>query len=108
ATPPAGEVWRFPKITQRPEVGKQSTEKSEVASQKTVISSDTFNMQTFAGAGDLSIQLIKRSSPDFLNLWTQLLGEDYAIKTDDAALDALLGTTAVVEGTGSFDPASPS
>lgn len=108
ATPPAGEVWRFPKITQRPTVAKQTNEKDEVSSQKTTITSDTFNMQTYAGAGDLSIQLIKRSSPDFLNLWSQLLGEDYAIKTDDAALDALLAVGAVVEGTGSFDPSSPS
>lgn len=108
ATPPAGEVWRVPKITQRPEVGLQAAEKDEVASQKTVITSVTFNMATYAGAGDLSIQLIKRSSPDFLNLWLQLLGEAYAIATDDAALDALLGTAAVVEGTGTFDPESPS
>jgi HK97 family phage prohead protease len=107
-TPPAGEVWRVPKITQRPEVGKQTTEKTELASQKTVISSDTFNMNTYGGVGDLSIQLIKRSSPDFLNLWTNLLGEAYAIVTDDAGLDALLGTAAVVEGTGTFDPENPS
>lgn len=107
-TPPAGEVWRVPKITQRPEVDTQAAEKDEVASRKTIVGSDTFNMITKAGAGDLSIQLIKRSSPDFLNLWLQLLGEAYAIETDDAALDALLGTAAVVEGTGTFDPESPS
>lgn len=106
-TPPAGETLRLPKITQRPEVGKQATEKSEVASQKTIITSVDFGMETYAGAGDLSIQLIKRSSPDFLNLWTQLLGEQYAIVTDNAAVDALLAQAAVVEG-GSFDPSSPS
>jgi len=106
--PPAGETWKFPKITQRPEVGKQTTEKSEVASQKTVISSEDFSMETYAGAGDLSIQLIKRSSPDFLRLWEQLLGEQYAIATDNAAVDALLAESAVVEGTGDFDPSSPS
>ena len=108
SVPPAGEVWKYPKITQRPEVGLQSTEKSEVASQKTVISSVSFNMKTYAGAGDLSIQLIKRSSPDFLNMWTSLLGEQYAIVTDDAAVDALLAEAAVVEGTGTFDPENPS
>lgn len=106
--PPAGEVWRVPVITQRPEVGVQASEKAEVASRKTIIGSDTFNMATYAGAGDLSIQLIKRSSPDFLNLWLQLLGEAYAIETDNAALDALLAESAVVEGTGTFDPESPS
>lgn len=106
-TPPAGEVWRVPKITQRPTVELQATEKAEVSSQKTVIGSVTFNMKTYAGAGDLSIQLIKRSDPSFLTLWTDLLGEAYAIATDDAALDALLAEAAVVEG-GAFDPASPS
>jgi len=107
-TPPAGETWKFPKITQRPEVGVQATEKAELASQKTVISSVDFPMETYGGAGDLSIQLIKRSSPDFLNLWLQLLGEQYAIVTDNAAVDDLLGTAAVVEGTVAFDPESPS
>lgn len=108
ATPPAGEVWRVPKITQRPTVAVQAAEKDEVDSTKTVITSVTYNMATYAGAGDLSLQLIKRSSPDFLNLWLQLLGEAYAIATDNAAVDALLAETAVVEGTGTFDPASPS
>jgi len=105
--PPAGETWKFPKITQRPEVGVQATEKTEVASQKTIITSVDFPMATYAGAGDLSIQLIKRSSPDYLRLYEQLLGEDYAIKTDNAAVDDLLGESAVVEG-GEFDPANPS
>ena len=106
--PPAGETWKFPKVTQRPEVGKQAAEKDEVASQKTVIGSVDFDMETWAGAGDLSIQLIKRSSPSFLTLWTDLLAEDYAIKTDNAAVDALLAEAAVVEGTVDFDPAAPS
>lgn len=105
--PPAGETWKFPKITQRPEVGLQATEKSEVASQKTTITSVDFPMATYAGAGDLSIQLIKRSSPDYLRLYEQLLGEQYAIVTDNAAVDDLLSEAAVVEG-GTFDPASPS
>lgn len=106
-TPPAGETWKFPKITQRPEVGLQATEKAEVASQKTIITSVDFPMATHAGAGDLSIQLIKRSSPSFLELWTRLLAEQYAIVTDNAAVDDLLSEAAVVEG-GTFDPASPS
>jgi hypothetical protein len=58
---------------------------------------------TYAGAGDLSIQLIKRSSPDFLALWTGLLADAYALATEDAAVDSLLAETGVVEGTGTFD-----
>ena len=106
--PPAGETWKFPKITTRPEVGLQETEKAELASNKTVITSVDFDMATYGGVGDLSLQLIKRSSPAFLDLWLRLLGEQYAIVTDNAAVDALLAETAVVEGTGTFDPSSPS
>lgn len=106
--PPAGETWKFPKITQRPLVGKQAAEKDELATRKTVIGSVDFPMETYGGVGDLSIQLIKRSSPSFLALWTDLLAEQYAIETDNAALDDLLGTAAVVEGTGTFDPENPS
>ena len=58
---------------------------------------------TYAGAGDLSIQLIKRSSPDFLALWSGLLADAYALATEDAAVDSLLAESAVVEGTGTFD-----
>lgn len=105
---PRGETLRVPKITQRPTVAKQSAEKAELSSQKSIIGYVDFDMDTYGGYGDLSIQLIKRSSPDFLNQWVQLLGEAYAISTDDAAVDALLAETAVVEGTGTFDPSSPS
>lgn len=108
ATPPAGETWKFPKITQRPEVAVQATEKAELASQKTIITTVDFPMATYGGAGDLSLQLIKRSSPAFLDLWLRLLGEQYAIVTDNAAVDDLLSEAAVVEGVGAFDPASPS
>lgn len=106
--PPAGETWKFPKITQRPTVAVQAAEKDEVDSTKTTITAVDFPMATYAGAGDLSIQLIKRSSPSFLDLWLRLLGEAYAIATDNAAVDDLLSETAVVEGVGAFDPASPS
>ena len=30
---------------------------------------------TIAGAGDISIQLLRRSSPAFLGLWVELLAE---------------------------------
>ena len=103
-TPSAGTRLIVPVITQRPLVGKQATEKSEVASRKTIIETTDFTMETFAGAGDLSIQLIRRSSPEFLNLWLELLGEAYADVTEDAAVDALLGATGINAGTAPFEP----
>jgi len=102
--PSAGLSLIFPKLTQTPLVGTQAAEKDEVASRATAITSVDFNMITKAGAGDLSIQLIKRSSPEFLTLWLELLGQAYAVNSEDGAVDALLAQAAVVEGTGTFDP----
>jgi HK97 family phage prohead protease len=102
-TPPSGMKLVMPKITQTPLVGLQAAEKDEVASRATAITTVDFDFVSYAGAGDLSIQLKRRSSPDFLNLWIALLGDAYALATEDAAVDALLAETAVVEGTGTFD-----
>src|SRR5690242_15471675 len=93
-----------PVITQRPLAGKQATEKSEVSSRKTIISSEDFNAVTIAGAGDLSLQIIKRSSPSFLNLWIELLGEAYAIESEDQAITALFNAIGGVGGATALDP----
>lgn len=103
-TPSAGTRLIVPVIQQRPLVGKQATEKAEVASRKTIIDTTDFSMETYAGAGDLSIQLIRRSSPEFLNLWLELLGEAYADETEDAAVDALLAAAGINAGAATFNP----
>ena len=99
----SGMTQTFPRITQRPLVGVQATEKAELASQNTIIGTVDFGVTTIGGAGDLSIQLLKRSSPAFLQLWFQALAEQYAIVSDDKAVDALLAA-GVQAGTGVFDP----
>jgi HK97 family phage prohead protease len=104
--PAAGINLLFPKITQRPLVGVQAAEKDELASRATIIGTVDYGMQTIGGAGDLSMQLIRRSSPQFLNLWLELLGQAYATMAEDKAIDALLAEAAVVEG-GELDPAAP-
>jgi phage head maturation protease len=104
--PSSGVNLLFPKITQRPLVGTQATEKAELASQATIISTVDFPMLTKGGAADLSMQLIRRSSPQFLNLWLELLAQAYAANTEDGAIDALIAEAAVVEG-GIIDPAAP-
>lgn len=87
--PNSGMSVIVPKINQRPEVGIQDPEKEEVASQKTLIGTETFTFRSIAGAGDLSIQILRRSSPSFLGLWLDLLAEAYAQFAEDVALDAL-------------------
>ena len=74
----------YPSITQRPLVGKQATEKTEVATQKmTVVFVDVL-ADTYAGCGDLSWQAINWSTPDALGLWFDLAAEQYAIQTEAA------------------------
>lgn len=102
----AGMTMTFPRLVQRPIVGKQAAEKAELASRKTIIDTVDFGVETYGGAGDLSLQLLKRSSPAFLQLWLDLLAEAYAMETEDAAVKALLAA-GVVAGTGTFDPAAP-
>ena len=103
--PAAGLSLLLPKITQRPTVATQAAEKDELSSQATMISTVDFNMITKGGAGDLSMQLIRRSSPEFLGLWLELLGQAYAANSEDGAVDALLATTESAGGI--FDPAAP-
>jgi hypothetical protein len=103
----SGMTLILPKIATRPTVGVQDPEKEELTSTETSITTETFSPVTIGGAGDISIQLLKRSSPSFLTLYIQLLAEAYAIDADDRAVDALLAQAAVVEG-GEFDPADPS
>lgn len=104
-TPAAGIQLNVPIIEQRPTTAVQATEKTEVDSTKTIITSDAFDMVTIAGAGDLSIQLIKRSSPSFLALWLELLAEAYAIDAEDQALRALFNATG--GGITAADPLNP-
>ena len=106
-TPAAGTRLIVPRLVSGPAVDTQESEKHELESQATEIDTVDFGMITVGGAADLSMQLIKRSSPEFLGLFFELLGEAYATDTDDKAVDALLAEAAVVEG-GEFDPASPS
>lgn len=89
-TPDSGMSLVVPKITQRPIVGEQLTEKAELASQKSIISTQAFDVHTYGGVGDISLQLLKRSDPSFLELYLRLLAEAYAIETEDAAVSALI------------------
>ena len=115
ATPDAGMSLIVPKIVTRPTVAKQATygesptsgEKTEVDSTATSITTATYNAITLAGAGDISLQLLRRSSPSFLGLYLELLAEAYASEAEDEALAALLASFGVathVNDGGTFDP----
>ena len=102
--PAAGLQLSYPRITQRPLVAEQTTEKTEVASRKVTTDQVTADVRTFAGAGDISLQLLRRSAPQFLDAYLELLAEAYATVVENAAVDAILAA-GVTAGTGTFDPA---
>lgn len=102
-TPRAGLQLSVPVIVTRPTTGVQTNEKDELSSGETSIVPTTFNPTTVGGYGDISIQLLKRSDPSYLELYMDLLAESYAIDADDLAVDALLANGSVHNG-GTVDP----
>jgi HK97 family phage major capsid protein len=92
-----------PVIQTRPTVGVQAAEKDELASTTTSITSTNYNPTTIGGYGDISLQLLKLSSPSYLSMYVDLLSESYAIMADDKAVDALLAASGINTGT-TFDP----
>jgi hypothetical protein len=75
----------FPKVTQRPVVAVQSTEKTEAGNTGMVVGMETATASTYLGGGDLSWQAINWSTPDALELWFDLAAADYALKTEQDA-----------------------
>ena len=103
--PAAGTRIVVPRIVTRPTVGVQAAEKDELTSTNTAIDTVDFGMVTVGGAGNLSLQLLRRSSPEFLGLYVSLLGEAYANRTDELALVDLINA-GMTDG-GALDPGAP-
>jgi hypothetical protein len=93
-TPATGLNLVVPKITQKPLTAVQSTQKTELASQKSIITTETFSMVSIGGYGDIALQLLKRADRSFLQLYMEMLGEAYAIDAEDVAVDALIAAVA--------------
>lgn len=107
ATPDSGMQLIMPRIKTRPTVGIQDYEKQELTSTTTEVDTVSFDAVTKGGAGDISLQLLKRSSPSFLELYLQLLGEAYAIDSEHEAVEAmvdLIGDYGGVTNGGTLDP----
>lgn len=85
----------YPSVTQRPTVGKQTTEKTEGASQKMTVVFVDVVADTYMGVGDLSWQAINWSTPEALGLWFDLAAEAYAIQTEAATGTVLAAATAM-------------
>lgn len=112
--PETGMSLILPRIKTRPTVGLQTSgtgalesEKQELTSTPVEVDTVTFDAVTKGGAGDLSLQLIKRSSPSFLDLYIRLLAEAYAIESEAEAVASvtdLVGDYNGVINGGSLDP----
>ena len=85
----------YPKVTQKPTVGKQSSEGTEVASQQMTVGTVSIDIGTFAGANAVSIQTIERSNPAFVRAFYREMAGIYAQETEQE-----LETLIVAETTG--------
>lgn len=103
-TPASGIQLVVPVIGDRPTVAEQSSEKQELQSDKTTITTKSFDMVSKGGTGDISLQLLRRSDPSFLDLYLQLLAEAMAIESEAEAVRSLLDATGGVGAGTSLDP----
>lgn len=104
-TPTSGMTLHVPLLEDRPTVGLQSEEKSEIDSSPISVTTADFPAITIAGGIDISIQLLKLSDPPFLTLALQLMAEAYARTSERYALQNLLGSS--VDDGNTLDPAAP-
>jgi HK97 family phage major capsid protein len=96
--------FKRPKVTQHTAVAAQSAEKAELTSQKMIITSVSPTPSTLGGYVNISRQSISWSEPQVMDLVIQDLAAQYAILTEETAVQAFYaGGTA-----GPTIPATPS
>ena len=93
--PSSGYGIAFPKITTHTQVAKRTAEKAEAASREAIISAVTFPMEWFAGAVDVSLELISQSDPSVREVIASDLLDQYAVVTEaEFAVDVIAAATA--------------
>ena len=80
--PDAGNEFKIPRRTQKPEVDEQVYEGDEVASTAFELDFLTVPIKTFAGGNRITRQLIERSDPAFLDRLLIEMASEYAQKVD--------------------------
>ena len=91
ALAPTGMTVEYPYVTVDLStlVAAQSAEKAEIESVDVPILKGSAAITTYAGGGDNAIQLVRRSSPDYLAAQERLYLSAYALTTDAAFVTAL-------------------
>ena len=101
--PAQGMTLTIPRLTQRATAATQATEKTAIESTALKSELASFAAQTIAAGADVSIQMIKRSSPGTMDLLMRDMARAYGFVADQNAIAALFaaGTT---PGTANIDP----
>lgn len=87
-------------------VAKQAAEKTQVQSVKVKILKGSQPIDTYAGASDISYQLIRRSRPSYREAYMRILAIAYARSTEaayEAQLLAVAGSSLVLTATATAD-----
>jgi HK97 family phage major capsid protein len=82
--------WSRPQVTQHTSVAEQATQKSELVSQKMVIGKVAVTAKTYGGYVNVSRQDIDWSQPAIMDIIISDLAAQYAILTENAAVDGLV------------------
>jgi uncharacterized protein len=85
--PDSGYGISFPRITQHTLVAKRTGEKTPAATRELTVAAGLFSMEWFAGAVDVSLELISQSSPDVQQVVIGDLLDQYAIVTEAEFVD---------------------
>lgn len=97
--PASGKTFTRPRITQHTNVDEQTTEKTQLASRKMTLASETVTKRTFGGVLDISQQDIDWTDPAIMSLVLADFALMYAQITEGEACDALeaLATASAVD-----------
>ena len=88
-------------------VGKQSAEKTEITSVVVNLLDGNAPIETFAGGSDVSYQLIRRSSPSYLEAYGRIMLAGWALTTErEYETDLNAGATGTITGDISDDAAT--
>lgn len=63
-------------------VNEQAAQKTEVTTGRVDIKSGTANLKTYAGASDISYQLLRRSSPSYREIYSRILALAFSARTN--------------------------
>lgn len=87
-TLPGGPTFNRPRVTQHTSVAAQTAEKAELVSQKLTITSTPVTVATLGGYVNVSRQLIDWTNPDGMQIIINDLAAQYALQTENRAVDA--------------------